>query len=278
MIKEKGTILMIYVNVEPNVAIAVNDTNQEANKAIVFIHGWPLSGEIFEYQMNILPHLGYRVVSIDLRGFGKSDAPAWGYTYNDLATDVYTVVKCLGLKDFVLAGFSMGGAIAIRYMTLYKGYGVKKLALLGAAAPSFVKRENYPYGMEPDEVNKLIEQAYKDRPLMASNFGKLLFNLSHSDEIKEWFKLISYEASGIGTIQTAISLRDEDLRAELSNIEVVTGIFHGKEDLICPYEFAIVLHDQIKNNLLYTFEESGHGVFYDELEAFNQVFFEFIES
>lgn len=268
---------MIYVNVEPNVKIAVNDMNSEAEKTVVFIHGWPLSGKIFEYQMNILPHLGYRVVAIDLRGFGKSDAPAWGYTYNDLATDVYMVVKCLGLKDFVLAGFSMGGAIAIRYMTLFNGYGVRKLALLGAAAPSFVQRKNYPYGMEPEDVNKLIEQAYKDRPLMASNFGKLLFNLSHSDEIKEWFKLISYGASGVGTIETAISLRDEDLRSELSSIGVETGIFHGKEDLICPYEFAIILNEQIKNSVLYTFEESGHAVFYDELESFNQAFFTFIE-
>lgn len=267
---------MIYVNVEPNVKIAVNDINCEAEKTIVFLHGWPLSGKIFEYQRNILPHLGFRVVIIDLRGFGKSDAPAWGYTYNDLATDIYMVVKCLGLKDFVLAGFSMGGAIAIRYMTLY-GYGVRKLALLGAAAPSFVKRKNYPYGMEPQDVNKLIEQAYTDRPLMASNFGKLLFNLSHSDEVKEWFKLISYEASGIGTIQTAISLRDEDIRSELSRIGVQTGIFHGKEDLICPYEFALILKEQIPNSILYTFEESGHAVFYDELEAFNHTFFEFIE-
>lgn len=267
---------MTYINVEPDVKIAVNDINREADKTLVLVHGWPLSSRIFEYQTNILPHMGYRVVSIDLRGFGKSDAPAWGYTYDELATDIYMVVKSLGLNDFVLAGFSMGGAIAIRYMTLYKGYGVKKLALIGAAAPSFVSRENYPYGMEANDVNKLIEQAYMDRPLMVSNFGKLLFNLSHSDEMKEWFKLISYEASGVGTIETAISLRDEDLRAELGNIGVVTGIFHGKEDLICPYEFAIILQEQVPNSMLYTFEDSGHAVFYDELERFNQAFFEFI--
>ena len=268
---------MVYVNVEADVNIAVYDVNPEGSKTILLIHGWPLSSRIFEYQENLLPLYDYRVVTVDLRGFGHSDTPIHGYTYDELATDIYMVVKHFGLHDFILAGFSMGGAIAIRYMTIFHGYGVSKLILLAAAAPSFVVRENYPYGMEIKDVNKLIEQAYKDRPPMLSNFGKLLFNKQHSDEVKEWFKLISYHASGIGTIQTAMSLRDEDLRDELSRIHVPTGIFHGKEDLICPYEFAKIMNEKIRGSKLYTFEESGHAIFYDELENFNSVLFEFLE-
>lgn len=268
---------MVYVNVEEAVNIAVYDINPEGSKTILFIHGWPLSSRIFEYQENLFPLYDYRIITVDLRGFGHSDAPIHGYTYDELATDIYMVVKHLGLHDFILAGFSMGGAIAIRYITLFRGYGVSKLVLLAAAVPSFVIRENYPYGMEKNDVNKLIEQAYRDRPQMVSNFGKLLFNKQQSNEIKEWFKLISYMASGIGTIQTAMSLRDEDLRGELSYIHVPTGIFHGKEDLICPYEFAETMNKGIKGSKLYTFEESGHAIFYDELEAFNQALFEFIE-
>lgn len=267
---------MKYINVEPNVKIAVEDINSSGEQVVVFIHGWPLSSQIFEYQMNILPYYGFRVVAIDLRGFGKSDVTAKGYYYDDLATDVYRVIKHMNLQDITIAGFSMGGAIAIRYMTLYQGYAVKKLALLAAAAPRFTEAEGFPYGMTKEEVDILIDSAYRDRPQMVAEFGKNFFYLPHSEQLKEWFKLIGYGASGIGTIQTAYSLRDEDLQGELPFINVKTGIFHGKKDMVCPYEFAEILHNEIKSSRLYTFENSGHGIFYDELEDFNSRFIEFL--
>lgn len=79
--------------------------------------------------------MGYRCIGIDWRGFGKSDKPMDGYNYNRLADDIRTVVGVLQLDDFTLVGHSTGGAIAIRYMSQYIGYGVSKLVLVDAAAP-----------------------------------------------------------------------------------------------------------------------------------------------
>lgn len=79
---------------------------------------------------------GYRCIGIDQRGFGKSDRPICGYDYNTLSDDVKTVVDLLGLGDFILLGHSTGGAIAVRYMSRHKGYGVDKLILCAAAALS----------------------------------------------------------------------------------------------------------------------------------------------
>jgi len=261
---------MIYVNVDTDVKIAVEDLNPDGKKTILMVHGWPLSQKIFEYQKNVLPDLGYRVITMDLRGFGKSDTPAFGYSYSDMATDIYMVIKCLGIRNFTLAGFSMGGAIAIRYMSLYHGYGVSKLILIGAAAPSFIRRPGYPYGMTREQVNELINSAYIDRPHMAEEFGKMHFAKPQSQSLKDWFKYISFSASGIGTIQTGRALRDEDLRNELSSICVPTGIFHGKKDAICPLEFANVMREMIPNSKLFAFEDSGHAVFYEALEEFNE--------
>ena len=77
---------------------------------------------------------------MDLRGFGKSDTPVFGYTYNQMSADIFNVVQKLKLRNFILSGFSMGGAIALRYMNIYKGFGVNKLILLSAAAPCFTQR------------------------------------------------------------------------------------------------------------------------------------------
>lgn len=269
---------MYYIKTDGGVKIAVEDIYPKGRHTVFFIHGWPLSRKIFEYQYNVLPSCGFRCISVDLRGFGQSDSPADGYSYNQLANDIYTVVQNANVRSMTLAGFSMGGAIALRYMTLYRGFRVSKLALLAAAAPCFTQRPDYPYGMAKEDVNQLINKIYRDRPQAVAEFGEQLFAVPHSGDLRDWFKDISWSASGHGTIQTAISLRDEDLRPDLKHVNVPTGIFHGKKDLICPYDFALQLHDSIKNSKLYTFEESGHAVFYDELEHFNEHFLGFLSE
>jgi non-heme chloroperoxidase len=114
-----------YVEVEPNVKIFVEDLNPEGKKTILFLHGWPGSHKLFEYQFNQLPKMGYRCIGIDTRGFGNSDKP-WGiYDYNRLADDVRYVVESLKLQNLTLAGHSTGGAVAIRYMARHNGYGVR---------------------------------------------------------------------------------------------------------------------------------------------------------
>ncbi len=270
---------MIYVQSGRNVKIAVYDLNPTGSKqTILMIHGWPLSHKIYEYQEELLTQRGYRVVSLDLRGFGASDTPADGYSYDQLSDDIYNVVRFLELRDFILVGFSMGGGIVCRYMGRHNSYGVRKLVLLAAAAPSFTRRPDFPYGVTRASVDQLIQQARTDRPRMAAMFGGMLFNNVHSREVLEWFRDISWEASGIGTIQTAISLRDEDCRPDMKKIKVPTGIFHGKKDQIVPYELALVQQKEIAGAMLYPFDNSGHGIFYDELALFNQRFMEFVQK
>ena len=113
--------------------LAVYDFNPCGKEAVVLLHGWPLSHKMYEYQIGRLLKCGYRVVALDLRGFGASDTPDRVYSFNQMATDLHSVVLCLGLRCFTLVGFSMGGAIALRYMRLFRGQGVKKLILLAAA-------------------------------------------------------------------------------------------------------------------------------------------------
>lgn len=269
---------MYFIKTQDGVKIAVYDLNPKSKKTIVMIHGWPLSQEIFEYQKQMLTDTGYRVVTMDLRGFGKSDAPAFGYRYDQLAFDVFQVIRSLKLKAFVLAGFSMGGAVALRYMRLFQGYEVKKLVLLAAAAPRFTRAPGFPYGMTKEDVNQLIQQAETDRAQLAEEFSRMLLACPHSDAIKNWFRNLSLEASGIGTVSTAYSLRDEDVRRDLSFVHVPTGIFHGKKDKVVPFELALLQQESIRRARLFPFENSGHGVFYDELSLFNQTFLTFLES
>jgi len=269
---------MKVVRVEKNIKIAVYDLNPYGKRAILMIHGWPLSSKIFEYQQEVLVKSGFRVVTVDLRGMGNSDAPAHGYNYSRLATDIYQVVRALHLSNFTLAGFSMGGAIALRYMGLFDGYGVNKLCLMAAAAPCYTIRPGFPYGVKKEKMDEFIIQASADRPDLCKNFSQTLLHEPHSDAVKDWFRAIALTASSIGTIGAAFSLRDEDVRPDMAKVTVPTAIFHGRQDKVVPFELGIVQHKSLPGSTFYTFDNSGHAIFYDELTTFNEWLLEFLNQ
>ncbi|PTM57646.1 alpha/beta fold hydrolase [Desmospora activa] len=265
------------IEVENGVRIFVHDLNpDEGSRPVLFIHGWPVNHKMFEYQFNVLPHYGYRCLGLDVRGFGRSDKPWHGYSYDRLADDLYMVLETMALQDVTLIGFSIGGAIAIRYMARHHGRRIARLALVSAAAPVFTKRPDYPYGLPVDQVNTLIRQTYKDRPQMLADFGRMFFNRSSSCPFSDWFHTLGLEASSHATIAAATSLRNEDLRADLPWIRVPTAIFHGLHDQIVPFPSAQALQRGIAGSCLYPFSNSGHGVIIDEMDSFNAALLGFL--
>lgn len=265
------------IKTSDGVKIAVFDPNPSGKETVFLVHGWPLSHKIFEYQEHLLLCQDYRIITIDLRGFGNSEMPAEGYCYDRMARDVYEVVRQLGIKSFVLGGFSMGGAIVLRYMRLFRGYGVKKLMLFAAAAPCWTRREGFPYGMTKEMVNKQIRQIEEDRPQYVHTFThQQLLATSHSESVKNWFEDIALSATLHGTVKAAISLRDEDGREDLNAVRVPTAIFQGNRDVIVPQELTMYQYHYIQGAVLYQLCNSGHGVMYDELERFNDYMMEFL--
>jgi non-heme chloroperoxidase len=160
-----------YIEVEPNVRLHITDAGE--GRPIVLIPGWPLSDEMYEYQYNDLINKNFRVIGITLRGFGKSDKPYGAYNYDVHASDIKNVLNKLEIKDAVLGGFSMGGAIVIRYVSAYNGAHVSKLALFGAAAPIWTQRDDFPYNLPKSAVDDLIALNYLDRPKLLSDFAKI---------------------------------------------------------------------------------------------------------
>ncbi|BBB91950.1 MAG TPA: alpha/beta hydrolase [Methylomusa anaerophila] len=269
---------MPYIQVEEGVRIFVEDLNLCSEQTVLFIHGWPANHKMFEYQFNQLPKCDIRCIGMDIRGFGKSDKPWHGYCYNTLADDVRCVIEAFGLENITLLGFSVGGAIATRYMARHSGYGVAKLALASSATPLFTRRQDYPFAIPVAEVNKLISQTYTDRPKMISDFGDTFFASSLSCEFKNWFNGLGLEASGHATASLAISLRDEDLRRDARQIRIPTAIFHGVHDQIVPFPSAEETHRYIRNSILIPFEFSGHGLVIDERDKFNYCLAEFVNT
>lgn len=265
-----------FVAVESNVNIYVEDVNPGSEKTILFIHGWPANHKLFEYQFDVLPAMGYRCIGIDLRGFGNSDKPFHGYSYDRLADDVRGVVDALCLKNFTLVGHSVGGAISIRYMARHNGHSVSKLVLMAAAAPSFTLRPNFPYGLPKEAVSKLIEDTYNNRPKMLQEFGDMFFFQNVTEPFSDWFFQLGLQAAGYSTAAVLESLRDESLFADLGKIQVPTLIFQGVHDQIVLPQLAVAINEGIPNSKLVWLESSGHGLFWEQRDTINEEMSQFI--
>jgi len=266
---EKLTARAEYVKVETNVHLHITDAGE--GRPIVLIPGWPLSDEMYEYQYNDLINKNFRAIGITLRGFGKSDKPYEAYNYDVHAADIKVVLKKLDVENAVLVGFSMGGAIAARYVSKYNSARVSKLVLAGAAAPIWTQREDFPYNLPKTAVDDLIKQNFADRPKLLSDFAKIFSatETSLNEGIGNWLNGIGLSASSYATAQCLVALRDTDLRPDLAKINIPTLILHGKKDKICSFDLAEQMKACIKGSHLVSFEKSGHSLFLEETHKFN---------
>jgi non-heme chloroperoxidase len=163
-------------------------------------------------------------------------------------------------------------------MTRHNGYGVSKLALFAAAAPSLIERPSFPYGLTKKAVLDIIDLAYNDRPKMIRNFGDMIFFKSVTEPLSDWIFDLSLKASGWATIAIADTWLNEVLFDDLKTINVPTLILHSVHDKVCLFPLALAQNEAIKNSKLVPFENSGHFLFYDERDKFNEELVKFIES
>ncbi len=258
-----------YIEVEKGVKLHVTDLGE--GQPIVLIHGWPLSDAMYEYQYQYLSRHGFRVIGITLRGFGKSDKPYGRYDFDVFSDDIKVVLEKLKIQNAVLGGFSMGGAVVLHYVSKYDAAHVSKLALFGAAAPSWRKRDGAPFGISEADGNGLITQTMTARQDLIAGFGSAFpakeGNITKN--VANWLESINLEASPYATTESIKALLNLDLRPQLAEITIPVAIFHGTQDKLCPFGFAEELNKGIKNSRIIRFENSGHALFVEEMEKFN---------
>lgn len=264
-----------YVKAEAGVRLYVEDVNPQGRPAL-FLHGWPFDHRIFEYQFDELCPTGVRCIAWDQRGFGQSDKPGDGYTYDRLADDLREVVNTLNLQNFTLVAHSSGGAVAARYMSRHRGYGVAKLALMDAALPGFVACDTFPHGCTKGELGALIEEAYSDRPAMLEKLTDRLFYRRVSEPMRRWLFTLGLSACGWGTVGLLRAMGEESLTGDLADIAVPTLILHGRHDAFCPYILGETQQRRIPGSALLTFEESGHCPMLEQRQKCNMALQNFI--
>ena len=248
---------------------------------VVLIHGWPLSGDAWEKQVPALLGAGYRVITYDRRGFGRSSKPVKGYDFDTFAQDLDKLMTALNLNDVTLVGFSMGGGEVARYLGTIGSRRVSKAVFISAIPPYLIKTKDNPAGIDGSVFEGIKKGIVADRPSFLTQF---FHNFYNADILKG--KLISEEvmklswntavvASPIGTLD-CVTAWLTDFRKDLSKITIPVLVVHGNADRICPLESTGKrTHEAMPGSQLVVIEGGPHGLNWTHAEHLNKTLFSF---
>jgi pimeloyl-ACP methyl ester carboxylesterase len=261
------------IDVEPGVKVFVEIEGE--GKPIVLIHGWALSHEMWKLQVPYLTEHGYQAVAVDLRGFGNSDRPPAGYTYDTWVNDLEIVINTLDLHDATLVGYSIGGAIAMLYAATRADSRIAKLALVAAAGPymSWTLDNvlyNWRCGHPPefwDGLIFLIQQEQHDYAF--HQFYENAFPRMTEPEDIEWIARMLESASPQASLGGLKEMKNRDLRESLREIHVPTKIVGGRTDPLVPFTLVEDQHGLVADSTL-TLLWGGHGLFFEQADKLNR--------
>jgi non-heme chloroperoxidase len=277
--------LRSYVNVgqENSTPIDLYYEDHGSGKPVVLIHGWPLNGASWEKQTAALLEAGHRVITYDRRGFGQSSKPATGYDYDTFADDLAHLVTKLELRDFALAGFSMGGGEIARYLGKYGSERVTKAVFISAVPPFLLKTPDNPTGVDGSVFDGIKKAIAADRPAFLSAFLANFYNVDVfggkriSDHVVQNHWNVGVSASPKGTLD-CVTAWYTDFRQDLPRIDVPTLVIHGDADRIVPIASAgIPTCKAIQGARLVTVEGGPHGILWTHADQVNSELVNFLK-
>jgi len=256
-----------------------------AGKAVVFASGFGMPGDMWNYQRDDLAAAGFRCITYDRRGHGRSDRPASGYDMDTLADDLASLIKGTGLTDAVLVGHSMGAAEVIRYLTRHGTARVSGIVLSAPTTPSVLKSDDSPGGLDPEALEASWDLLRRDAGtwlVTAMGSGPNYWGADHhvSQLVSEWAMRQIIDTPPSVLIETNRAFAYADSAAELAEISVPALVIHGDADggataleltgrrtaALIPQARLVVIHN------------AGHGLYVSEAARYNAELIKFFQS
>ncbi|MEO7913495.1 MAG: alpha/beta hydrolase [Roseiflexaceae bacterium] len=256
---------MTYITARDGTKLYVKDWG--TGRPVIILHGWPLSADSWDDAAVEIAHAGFRAIAYDRRGFGRSDQPWSGYEYDTLADDLAAVIEQTGATDAALFGFSMGGGEVARYMSRHGGKNVSQAALIASVVPYMLKTPDNPDGTDQSVFDQIAAGIKQDRAHFFAGFFKDFFGVGLlsspvSEEVLEWARSVTMQASLNATLECAQAFSSTDFRGDLAALSVPTLIIHGTADKTVPIDPAgRAAARGIPHAKLIEYDGAPHGLF-----------------
>ena len=265
------------------VRLHIDDTGG-GGRPVVLIHGWPLSAQAWEPQVSVLQAAGYRVVAYDRRGFGRSDKPESGYSYDVLADDLQRVMDQCGLQDVTLVGFSMGGGEVARYIARHGESRLRSVVFAAAVPPYLMKTADNPEGsLTPEKAQEMKHALEQDRGAFFDGFTQNFFSANGVLQVTESQRIEAITLCQQSAQHAALACMDAfsatDFREDLKKVTVPTLVIHGDADAIVPFEGSGQrTHRTVPHSQLVIVNGAPHGLNLSHAQAFNDALLSFLRA
>ena len=273
----------ITIGTENSAPIELYYEDHGEGRPVVLIHAYPLDSQSWEKQERALLTAGYRVISYDRRGFGRSDKPTVGYDFDTFAADLKALLDELDLTEVSLVGFSMGTGEVARYLGAYGSDRIAKAAFLGPLQPYLRKTEDNPSGAAP-EFDGMRSQAEGDRFAWLDGFFENYYNLDDNlgSRISEAAVRGSWATAAQISWYAASACVDTwltDFRGDIGKIDVPALILHGTADRILPIDAtARELRKRLPDADYVEIEGAPHGLLWTHAEEVNAALLTFLAT
>jgi pimeloyl-ACP methyl ester carboxylesterase len=224
-------------------------------KTIVFLHGWGQNINMMKPLSNLLAKT-YRVIVIDLPGFGGSDEPKEIMTVYDYAKVINELLLSLKVSDPILVGHSFGGKIALVYASIYN---TSKLVVMGS-----------PYDIEVKKISLKVKILKTLKKVPGLNMFENFF--------KQRIGSPDYRSASVMMRSILTDTVNRSIISELKNIKCPTLIIWGTEDEAVSISFAYELEKLIPNAGLVIYEGCTHYAYLERLEQTAKVLKTFVKG
>ena len=231
----------VTVGQENSSDIEIYYEDHGAGQPVVLIHGYPLSGRGWDKQVPALLEAGYRAITYDRRGFGRSSQPTAGYDYDTFAADLNTLLEELDVRDAVLVGHSMGTGEVTRYLGRYGSARVAKGVLVAPIPPFLRQTPDNPDGVPQAVFDGFIQAARADTPAWMKGFLDNFYNVDTlrgtliSDQAFNASWNLAVTASATAAV-ACIATWATDFRDDLPKIDVPILVIQGDADQVLPLD------------------------------------------
>ena len=266
-----------------DVNLHVDDTGG-VGRAVVLIHGWPLSGESWSEQIPALTAAGFRVISYDRRGFGRSDKPRSGYDYDTLTDDLQAILETLNVTDATLVGFSMGGGEVARYVSRFGEERLHSVVFASAVPPFMQQQADNPDGPLTEELaNGMTEGLKADPASFYDGFTVQFFTANGELKVTEAQRQdalrLANQADKNAALQAMAAFGSTDFREDLPKVTVPTLVIHGDGDGVVPFEGSGArTHATITGSDLHVVVGGPHGINVSHADEFNAGLLAFLDK
>jgi non-heme chloroperoxidase len=251
---------------------------------VVFSHGWPLSGDAWDSQMQFLGSNGYRVIAHDRRSHGRSDQTWDGNHMDRYAADLAELIEHLDLQGAVLVGHSTGGGEIAHYVGTYGSARVAKMALVSAVPPLMLKTDANPKGTPIGVFDGLRQSVLDNRSQFYLDLTMPFFGFNRegaavSEGTRREFWREGMQGGIKGHYDCIREFSEVDYTEDLKKIDVPTLVVHGDDDQIVPIDAAGRRSAQIvPNAILKIYAGAPHGLPITHHDKLNADLLEFIRS